>query len=136
MQLTTFNLESLDLPPKASVSLEVRAEVLRPALERLQADILCLQEINDQHVARRQGRSLLALDQLLAGTAYADYARVTTGHPMRDLLDVRGVHPAVDLPRLVERAAENVLGMGRQMNLHGSRQVVVGGAGHYVLPGG
>ena len=59
MRLTTFNLESLDLPPKASVSLDVRAEVLRPALERLQADILCLQEINDQHVARREGRSLL-----------------------------------------------------------------------------
>jgi len=38
MRIATFNLESLDLPPKARVPLEVRAELLRPALERLQAD--------------------------------------------------------------------------------------------------
>ncbi len=46
MRIATFNLESLDLPPKAAMALEARAEALRPALERLQADILCLQEVN------------------------------------------------------------------------------------------
>ena len=67
MRLATFNLESLDLPPKAGMPLEARAEVLRPALERLDADILCLQEVNGQHVAGREERQLLALDRLLAG---------------------------------------------------------------------
>ena len=50
MRLATFNLENLDLPPKAALPNETRAEILRPALERLEADILCLQEINGQHV--------------------------------------------------------------------------------------
>src|SRR6185295_1312598 len=59
MRLATFNLESLDLPPKAGMPLETRAEVLRPALERLDADILCLQEVNGQHVAGREERRQL-----------------------------------------------------------------------------
>ena len=46
MRIATFNLESLDLPPKARVPLEVRAQILRPVLQRLEADILCLQEVN------------------------------------------------------------------------------------------
>ena len=54
MRLATSNLESLDLPPKASVPLDVRAEVLRPALERLQPAILCPQGVNGQHAARRE----------------------------------------------------------------------------------
>jgi len=78
MRIATFNLESLDLPPKARVPVEVRAEILRPALERLQADIFCLQEVNGQHMLGHRGRRLLALDRLLAGTTYANYARVTT----------------------------------------------------------
>lgn len=78
MRIATFNLESLDLPPKAHVPLEVRAELLRPALERLRADVVCLQEINGQHVAGEHGRRLVALDQLLAGTPYAGYHRATT----------------------------------------------------------
>jgi endonuclease/exonuclease/phosphatase family metal-dependent hydrolase len=78
MRLATFNLENLDLPPKANVPLDVRAEALRPALERLQADIVCLQEVNAQHVGGQAERSLAALDQLLAGTSYAAYARVAS----------------------------------------------------------
>jgi endonuclease/exonuclease/phosphatase family metal-dependent hydrolase len=108
MRLATFNLESLDLPPKAKVALEVRAEVLRPALERLQADILCVQEVNGQRVAGREGRSLVALDQLLAGTKYADYARVaTTGGKGQGVADV---HNLVTLSRFPIRAQREVLG--------------------------
>jgi exonuclease III len=89
MRLATFNLESLDLPPKASVPLEVRAKVLRPALNRLHADILCLQEVNGQHVTGSHERRLVALDQLLAGTRYADYERtVTTGRGGSGVADV------------------------------------------------
>ena len=70
MRLATFNLESLHLPPKAKMPLEVRAEVLKTALERLQADVLCLQ-VNGQRVHGRHDRALMALDQLLCGTHYA-----------------------------------------------------------------
>src|SRR5262249_15191134 len=97
-------LESLDLPPKARVSLEVRAEILRPALQRLRADVLCLQEVNSQHTPEHGGRRLLALDRLLAGTAYADYARVwTAGGHGRGLADV---HNLVTLSRFPVREHE------------------------------
>jgi endonuclease/exonuclease/phosphatase family metal-dependent hydrolase len=102
MRLATFNLESLDLPPKAKVPIEVRVEVLRPALERLEADILCLQEVNAQRVAGQGERTLAALDRLLAGTRYAGYARATTtagkGHKVAD------VHNLVTLSRFPIRA--------------------------------
>ena len=107
MRIATFNLESLDLPPKAAMPLEARAEVLRPALERLRADILCLQEINGQHVAGQRDRALLALDQLLAGTCYAGYARAATtgpgGHGAAD------VHNLVTLSRYPIRAQRQVV---------------------------
>jgi len=106
MRLATFNLESLDLS-LGGVPLDVRAEVLRPALERLQADILCLQEVNGQHVAGHEGRILAALDRLLTGTAYAGYARVATtggrGHGAAD------VHNLVTLSRFPIRAHRELL---------------------------
>ena len=107
MRLATFNLESLDLPPKAKVPLELRAEVLRPALERLEADILCLQEVNAQHVPGHDQRRLLALDRLLAGTRYEHYARATTtagkGHSVAD------VHNLVTLSRFPIRSHRELL---------------------------
>lgn len=107
MRLATFNLESLDLPPKARIPIEQRAEVLRPALERLDADILCLQEVNAQRVPGRDHRSLLALDQLLAGTKYAEYARTTTtagrGRAIAD------VHNLVTLSRYPIRSHRQLL---------------------------
>ncbi len=81
MRVATFNLENLDLPPKAAAPIEVRAAILRPVLERLRADILCLQEVNAQHVAGRPERHFVALDQLLAGTTYAGFHRVATSGP-------------------------------------------------------
>src|SRR5512134_3395162 len=106
MRLATYNLESLDLPPKAKISLDERAEVLRPVLERLDADILCLQEVNGQHVAGTKGRVLAALDRLLAGTRYADYARAATTGPSGGVLDV---HNLVTLSRFPFRAHREVL---------------------------
>jgi len=81
MRISTFNLESLDLPPKAHVSIEARAEILRPALARLDADVLCLQEVNSQRVAGGKARALVALDRLLEGTRYATYQRAFTTAP-------------------------------------------------------
>lgn len=97
MRLATFNLESLDLPPRASRPIEARVEMLRPELERAAADILCLQEVNGQHMPDSPDRVLAALDQLLEGTPYASFARASTlspgGHGVAD------VHNLVTLSR-------------------------------------
>jgi endonuclease/exonuclease/phosphatase family metal-dependent hydrolase len=98
MRIATFNLESLDLPPKARMPIERRAAVLRPALERLEADVLCLQEVNGQHVAGQRERALTALDQLLHGTIYADYHRTVTAGPSGQ--GVGDVHNLVTLSHL------------------------------------
>lgn len=91
MRVATFNLENLDLP------LGARARVLRPALERLAADILCLQEVNGQRVPGRRDRVLRALDELLEGTGYADFHRAaTTSTKGRGVADV---HNLVTLSR-------------------------------------
>ncbi len=91
MRVATFNLENLDLP------LGARARVLRPALERLAADILCLQEVNGQRVPGRKDRMLRALDELLQGTAYAGFHRATTTTPKGQ--GVADVHNLVTLSR-------------------------------------
>ena len=98
MRLATFNIENLDLPPKAHMPLEVRAAVLRPVLERLEADVLCLQEVNGQHVPGERGRRLVALARLLEGTRYEGLARSATSGPAgRGVADV---HNLVTLSRL------------------------------------
>jgi len=97
MRLATFNLESLDLGPKARVDFAIRAPVLRPALERAAADIVCFQEVNAQHVPGQAARQLVALERLLEGTPYQHYERAVTsssdGHGIAD------VHNLVTLSR-------------------------------------
>ncbi|KUO56824.1 MAG: hypothetical protein APF80_07895 [Alphaproteobacteria bacterium BRH_c36] len=106
MRLATFNLESLDLPPRAPRPIEARIALLRPELERAAADILCLQEVNSQHAAGSQERILTALDQLLEGTPYAAFARAATtsqsGHGPAD------VHNLVTLSRWPIRTSRSV----------------------------
>ncbi|MEW5964407.1 MAG: endonuclease/exonuclease/phosphatase family protein [Pseudomonadota bacterium] len=106
MRLATFNLESLDLPPKAPRPLAERAAVLRPALARLRADVVCLQEVNGQHVPGQPERVLAALDALLDGTPYADFHRAATtapgGHGVAD------VHNLVTLSRHPIRSVHEV----------------------------
>jgi endonuclease/exonuclease/phosphatase family metal-dependent hydrolase len=97
MRLGTFNLENLDLTPDMPVPFEVRAAVLRPVLERLQADILCLQEVNGQHVPDVPERRLVALERLLHGTPYATYHRAATCSPSGR--GVASVHNLVTLSR-------------------------------------
>ena len=107
MRLATFNLESLDLGPKAQVALETRAAVLRPALERVAADILCLQEVNGQHLPGKAERQLIALERLLEGTPYQHYARATTTGPSgRGVADV---HNLVTLSRFAIVGRREVL---------------------------
>lgn len=106
MRLATFNVESLDLPPKAHASVEARAVILRPALERLDADVLCLQEVNGQRVAGGKARGLVALDRLLDGTKYAGYHRASATGP--DGQGPADVHNIVTLSRWPIREVREV----------------------------
>jgi endonuclease/exonuclease/phosphatase family metal-dependent hydrolase len=81
LRLATFNLESLDDRPGAAPSLAERIVVLRPQLLRLEADIICLQEVNGQRRAAKAPRELFALAQLLEETPYASFARAATHGP-------------------------------------------------------
>ncbi len=96
MRIATFNLENLDDGPDIDPPLAERIRIMRPQLERINADILCLQEVHAQE--GESGRSLAALDELLVGTQYADgYQRRTTGTTGGDLYRFRNL---VTLSRL------------------------------------
>lgn len=97
MRIATFNLESLDQVTGAETCLGDRIEMLRPQLLRLDADILCLQEVNGQRLPGQPHRTLAALDALLAGTPYAKFERRTTTGPSGE--GVVDVHNVVTLSR-------------------------------------
>jgi len=75
--IATFNLENLDDKPGQKPKLDERIAVMRPQLVRLDADVLCLQEVNGQEEPGHP-RRLLALERLLEGTPYAGYHKVST----------------------------------------------------------
>ncbi len=95
MRIATFNLENLDDRPGARPDLASRIRVLRPQLMRLDADILCLQEVNAQ--TANGVRHLSALESLLAGTPYADFHMAATKN--RDGSHYCDVHNLVILSR-------------------------------------
>lgn len=75
IRLATFNLENLDDAPGARPSLAERIVLTRPQLVRIDADVLCLQEVWAQPDPAG-ALQLLALDQLVAGTQYQAYNRI------------------------------------------------------------
>lgn len=75
LRIATFNLESLD-DRSRTIDFADRVAVLRPQLERLRADVLCLQEINAQSRPGTRRRELNGLERLIEGTEYAGYQRV------------------------------------------------------------
>ena len=81
MRLATFNLESLDWRASRAEAFARRRAALLPVLEALDADILCLQEIDAQRRHKRGAREFLALDLLLEGTRYAGFERQTSVRP-------------------------------------------------------
>lgn len=97
MRIATFNIDSLDMGPDAPIPLDERIPILRPQLERMRADVLCLQEINGQHASGHGPRTLLALDKLIEGTRYQNYARAMTMVPGRT--GAADVHNLVTLSR-------------------------------------
>ena len=76
-RIATFNLENFDDKPGQKPTLDERIALMRDQLLRLRADILCFQEVNGQE-RTDQPRQLLALDQLVSGTAYAGFFRIST----------------------------------------------------------
>ncbi|MEJ8574915.1 endonuclease/exonuclease/phosphatase family protein [Microbaculum marinum] len=101
MRLATFNIESLGGDRRTGAPIEDRIAVLRPQLERLRAEVLCLQEIN----TRKAGgtRQPADLKRLLAGTPYAEHALEIAARPGGDT--PADVHNPAILTRLpvVER---------------------------------
>lgn len=106
IRIATFNMESLDEPPRGRASLESRITALRPQLVRLRADVLCLQEVNGQRDKKGQPRTLRALEQVIAGTIYEHYHRVAT--QSRSGTGVRDRHNLVILSRFPITASDEV----------------------------
>jgi endonuclease/exonuclease/phosphatase family metal-dependent hydrolase len=91
LRIATFNLESLDDRPGLLPSLSERVAALQPVLRRLDADVLCLQEVNAQEIAGCRTRRLSALDAVLAGTSYEHFHRATTENSEGKLSDVHNL---------------------------------------------
>lgn len=89
MRLATFNVENLDDEPDAAPSLAERIALMRPQLRRLDADVVCLQEVHAQGAAGE--RTLAALDALIAETRYAAFARAVTRTEAGDLYAERNL---------------------------------------------
>ncbi|MBS8261963.1 endonuclease/exonuclease/phosphatase family protein [Roseibium polysiphoniae] len=81
MRLATFNLESFGEDRFRPDNLGLRLSALRPRLIELDADILCLQEVNAQKPLGEKRRDFAALDLLLAETPYADFNRAAGQRP-------------------------------------------------------
>lgn len=83
LRIATYNVENLDedrLNDKGEIirpSFAERAPVIRAALERLRADILCLQEVHGQET-EGEPRQLLTLLEMIAPTRYAGYKIAST----------------------------------------------------------
>ena len=102
LRLATFNLESLDDRPGQGIDFADRLALLRPQLQRLRADVLCLQEVNAHAPSKRAMRELTALDALVAGTTFEGASRVVS-------LSRGGIRPA-DRHNLVILSRLPVLG--------------------------
>ena len=80
-RLATFNLESLDEHARDADAFAARIGALRPILSGLDADVICLQEVNAQGHGGGSPRAFRALEHLLAGTQYAHYALAYSVNP-------------------------------------------------------
>jgi endonuclease/exonuclease/phosphatase family metal-dependent hydrolase len=89
LRIATFNLENLDDGLNVKPRLEDRIRIMRPQLERLRADILCLQEVHSQ--GGSGSRNLAALEALLDQTGYRTFHRKTTLTTTGQLYDVRNL---------------------------------------------
>jgi len=101
LRIATFNLENLDDGPNVRPALADRIQIMRPQLERIRADALCLQEIHSQGPS--SARTLSALDELLVGTDYAGFHRETIVTTTGKLYDKRNLVTLSRFPILARR---------------------------------
>jgi len=80
-RLATFNVENFDWSRAHETEFVRRMAVLRPILNDLAADVICLQEVDAQKSPPHGARRFLALDRLLCDTAYQSYYRTTSVRP-------------------------------------------------------
>jgi endonuclease/exonuclease/phosphatase family metal-dependent hydrolase len=80
LRVATFNIENLDIGPKYP-PIEARIPTLQAQLRRLDADVICLQEVNGQKPPGAKARRLDALDLVLHGTKYEAFHRA---HSLRE----------------------------------------------------
>lgn len=109
LRIATFNLENLDDSPRTGGDFERRIAALRPTLQAIDADILCLQEVNARRERKDTDRTFGALDRLLAGTGYAEFHRAhstRSGGPSAGMPLDR--HNLVTLSRLPIRATRSM----------------------------
>ena len=106
MRIASFNLENLGTPGNKGVPLSARLDILRPQLERLNADIVCLQEVNAEKAPNVSGRGLIALDTLIKGTPYEDYSRAHSVDPVAGRLSDK--HNLVVLSRWPIRGSRQI----------------------------
>lgn len=77
LRIATFNMESLD-DRGGEGDFADRVAVLRPQMQRLRADVICLQEVNASGPTKKGPRHLPALDRVLAGTEMEHFHRVVS----------------------------------------------------------
>ena len=77
IRVATFNVENHDDKQEQTPSFDERIAIMKPQLIRLDADILCLQEVHGQETPG-EPRRLLALNKILENTPYADYNQIST----------------------------------------------------------
>src|ERR671923_2291200 len=71
IRLATFNIENLGRRNGSRPDIETRRPTLQAQLRRVDADILCLQEVNAQEGGAGSARQLRDLDTVLAGAGPA-----------------------------------------------------------------
>ncbi|MCK7612375.1 endonuclease/exonuclease/phosphatase family protein [Roseibium sediminicola] len=81
MKIATFNMESFGDDRHDPAELAPRLDALRPKILELDADILCLQEVNAQKLKGMPARQFQALDLLLEATPYRSFHRATSERP-------------------------------------------------------
>jgi endonuclease/exonuclease/phosphatase family metal-dependent hydrolase len=106
IRLATFNLENFGRRNGKDPAIEARRPTLQAQLRRLDADILCLQEVNAQDGRSGADREFRDLDSVLAGTPYAAFHRAHTHG--KDRSGPMQIHNLVTLSRWPIRASRQL----------------------------
>jgi endonuclease/exonuclease/phosphatase family metal-dependent hydrolase len=90
LRIATFNVENLDDKEGEQPTLEERIPFFQPQLQRMDADIICFQEVHGQEHPG-QPRSLTALKKVLEGTNYSDFHVVSTQTTKNEVYNERNL---------------------------------------------